>query len=388
MAEPAISAAELSGFKTRLEKVRGEYDKWRREVERELKDAEAVKIRMVRKDSRPRQLSYLRFLTMLEEDLRLLTAPEDEVNDELEVPEFGVQERRRVAETRQKIRDGERKRIRAELKEGRGMHSDEKTEESISRKEQALDSLFDRNAAKPRRDIAKAEREQQRLKRGDRDEKEKIEELQARIEEWRARVDTLHEFVYGFAPGQGFEREVDPADASAAGRFLAGLIAERDKVLGELRGEDDRGGEGEKKGGLVGGSFVYSSNLGVVLDVSGSMASHIEGLKKEIARTFAVPRYREVSGCRLSGRTYGGLTLAALAETNPKAATMTVMEDLVMVYGVDTVYWFCDLRDGFDFAGLRRLRMLLRHGGAAFHVKSMDRRPERELKPLITDFRS
>ena len=99
MAEPAISAAELSGFKTRLEKVRGEYDKWRREVERELKDAEAVKIRMVRKDSRPRQLSYLRFLTMLEEDLRLLTAPEDEVNDELEVPEFGVQERRRVAET-------------------------------------------------------------------------------------------------------------------------------------------------------------------------------------------------------------------------------------------------------------------------------------------------
>jgi hypothetical protein len=69
-----------------------------------------------------------------------------------------------------------------------------------------------------------------------------------------------------------------------------------------------------------------------------------------------------------------------------QADTMLVIEDLVPVYGVDTVYWFCDLQDGYDFSGLRRLRALFLRGGSAFHVKSVGRRPERDLKPLIDDF--
>ena len=383
---PKVLPGELAGFRSRLEGVQEEYQKWEKEIAKELEDAAAVKIAMVKKQARPRQLSYLRFLTMLEGDLRLLGAPEDQVDDDLEVPEFGVQERRRVEVLRQKIRDGERKRIRAELKEGRGMHSDEKIEKSLNRDELALDSLFNRKAAKLKRDIAKAERDLERVKRSSGENERRILALEAEMEKWRSQAETLHRFTFGFAPGVGFGTKADSADTSASGKFLARLVTERERVLRVLRGETELGGEGKKKGGLVGGSFVYSSNLGVVLDVSGSMTSHIEPLKKEIAKTFAVPRYREIPGCRLTGTSYGGLTLAALTENNPKAATMTVMEDLIMVYGVDTVYWFCDLRDGFDYAGLRRLRFLFKRGGSAFHVKSMAMRPDRELKPLIDDF--
>ena len=107
-------------------------------------------------------------------------------------------------------------------------------------------------------------------------------------------------------------------------------------------------------------------------------------LKKEIAETFEAPRYREITGCRLDGRGFAGLSLAQLAGS--RFGTMEFIEDLVIVHGVDTVYWFCDLRDGFDYAGLRRLRQVLMRGGTAFHVKSMANRPDRELKPLITDF--
>ena len=72
----------------------------------------------------------------------------------------------------------------------------------------------------------------------------------------------------------------------------------------------------------------------------------------------------------------------------PGPDTVGVVEELIVVHRVDTVYWFCDLRDAVDYSGLRRLRFLLMRGETAFHVKSVANRPDRSLKPLITDFQN
>ena len=381
-AQAAVTDSELSGFKKRLDPVRKSYEEEAKDLAEDLEKAkDALEVEKVKKEARPWQVGYLRFLLMLEDDLRLLAAPEDKVDESIAADEFSTQEKRKVASLRQEIREAERERIQEELKEGRGMHSEEKIEKSILRDEMSLDSIYDRNVSKLKREIEKAQRTVSKEQDEDDPDEERIEELEKQLEKWEEEIAATHRYVYGFELGAGFEREADASDSSAAGKFLAELVAERDKVLKVLRGED-AGGEGEKKGGMVGGSFLYSSNLGVVLDVSGSMTPHIEKLKKEIANTFAAPRYREIKGCRLSGRPAAGLSLPSLSASD----TMLVVEDLVAAGRVDTVYWFCDLRDGYDLAAIRRLRQLLRRGGSAFHVKSMAMRPERELKPLIDDF--
>ena len=69
-------------------------------------------------------------------------------------------------------------------------------------------------------------------------------------------------------------------------------------------------------------------------------------------------------------------------------ASMSVMEDLVTIHGVDALYWFSDLKDDQDFASLRRLRELLRRGGVRLYVKSLSENPSREFEKIIHDFQS
>ncbi|MFP6867171.1 MAG: hypothetical protein VCA35_14610 [Roseibacillus sp.] len=69
-----------------------------------------------------------------------------------------------------------------------------------------------------------------------------------------------------------------------------------------------------------------------------------------------------------------------------KASEDLWRKEIIVIHRGDTVYWFCDLHDAIDYAGLRRLRFLLMRGETAFHVKSVANRPDRSLKPLITDF--
>ena len=150
-----------------------------------------------------------------------------------------------------------------------------------------------------------------------------------------------------------------------------------------LKGEQPEGGEKEGKAGTVGGSFLYSENLGVVLDVSGSMTPHLEELREEIESYFEAPRYREVVGCNLNSCHFEHLRSDRSATT---WATMSEIEELISVRGVDTVYWFSDLQDAQDSMSLRRLRSLLRRGGTRLHVKSLGKEPSREFEDLIYDF--
>ena len=81
--EAAVPAELLKAFEGRFEKVRAEYAKWSEEFEKEIEEADdALKVGLIRKQSKPTQVAYLRFVMMLEEDFWLLSNPKDEVDDD------------------------------------------------------------------------------------------------------------------------------------------------------------------------------------------------------------------------------------------------------------------------------------------------------------------
>ncbi len=49
-----------------------------------------------------------------------------------------------------------------------------------------------------------------------------------------------------------------------------------------------------------------------------------------------------------------------------KASEDLWRKEIIVIHRGDTVYWFCDLHDAIDYAGLRRLRFLLMRGEMAF----------------------
>lgn len=49
-----------------------------------------------------------------------------------------------------------------------------------------------------------------------------------------------------------------------------------------------------------------------------------------------------------------------------KASEDLWRKEIIVIYRVDMVYWFCDLRDVVDYAGPHRLRILLMCGETAF----------------------
>lgn len=380
--DPGPTAAELTALDARFKAVKGGLGAWEADAAKRIEKAQGKERDKLQVDLRRNRLSFLRFVMMLETDLRLLSSPLDQVDIEREVPELGLQEKRRVAGYRQKVRDEECKRIREALKGKRGLWSEERAAKDILDEERGLDSLFDRKCNKLRRDLARAQRNLDRERKSARGKKSEILKLEAEIERWDATLAEIHEFIYGYRSGIGFESEAGEG-GGPAGELLGKLVTERDRLLTLLRKESELGGEEAKRGGLIGGSYVISANLGVLLDVSGSMAPHIEPLKEEIAKTFQGPRYGEVKGCRLSTNNFWQI---GMGKSTGGADSMTVIDELIVIHQVDALFWFCDLLDGRDFRSIRHLRTLVKRGGVSFHVKSMGKRPDRLLKPLINEF--
>jgi len=188
---------------------------------------------------------------------------------------------------------------------------------------------------------------------------------------------------YGHPARVGFEYDSGwPADHPAEVLRLRSLKSAAE-IAARMTEHSEQGGENGRAYGDIGGTSIYSSNLGVVLDVSGSMSSFINPLKKEIAKSFIGPRYREVKGCSLMFMPRQDKPPVVDASRD----SLAVIEELITIHKVDTVYWFCDLQDERNLTALRRLRHLLRRGGVAFHIKSVDRSPDRDLDPLITSFK-
>lgn len=328
-------------------------------------------------------IAYLRSLLIYESAVRILALPEDSALGLQKSREFSSQERRTIQKLRQEIRDADRARLLAALAADTDLSADADAAESILKDELRLDSYFKTNSRKIVSEISKLERQLGKLQGQTNNDDPRRQKVKDEIAQLKDEVATIHEAVFGFRAASGFREPAGNEVKGPALQLLEKIISEREKIFVFLKGEQPDGGEGEGKAGNVGGSFLYSSNLGVVLDISGSMTPHLKELRDEIESYFEAPRYREVEGCRLDSCHFEHLR----TKRSPKTwATMSVMEELITVREVDTLYWFSDLMDDQDFMSVRRLRELLMRGGTRFHVKSLGKKPTRELDDIITDF--
>ncbi len=334
--------------------------------------------------SRIEHLAYLRSLLLYESAVRLMAQPIDEPVGLERFRDFSTSERRSIAALRQEIREQEQERLVIALLGDEDLSGDEKKASAILKNELRLDSFFQKRTRKQEAEISKLERELGKIQSGLVHDEAARDSVKAEIAALRVHITAIHDAVYGFAGRAGFRQPVGPDVTGDAAALLALIVAEREEILAYLKEERTLNKDEDGKAGMIGGAFLYSSNLGIVLDVSGSMTAHLEELRGQINSYFEAPKYREVVGCRLDSCHREHLRTTRQSET---WATLSVIEELVTVEEVDTVYWFSDLKDNQSMSSLRRLRELLMKGGARLYVKSLGEKPNRFLDSIITDFK-
>lgn len=138
------------------------------------------------------------------------------------------------------------------------------------------------------------------------------------------------------------------APATTANRFVGGA------------GKSGASG-GTSPGKNIGGMTVQGGSLGVILDISGSMTSYLEDLREEIKMKFSDAVFLEVRGCTIRRSEFDkeDFLNSPPPDDNERYTVMDAMLELVEVYQVDAVYWFCDLQDSQQEDGLRQLRDLV-----------------------------
>ncbi|PQJ27898.1 hypothetical protein BSZ32_04875 [Rubritalea profundi] len=319
-------------------------------------------------------------LITLEQDLIAVVSPENP-SILIDWPEEITSSRvkRAVGEMRQSIRDAERQRV---LKKA-GFEIKER-DRSSTRQENVvkLRELYESSIKPLGKEINKCnEGIAQEKKWKGVSKQDLITSLEEKGEALEEAITAIHQAFYGFQPGKWMEQEPGwPVDHSA--EILRKEISALRKVIHKkLIEAADHSGEMDYRTAEIDGISVYSANFGVILDISGSMTSHIDRLKKDIKKKFQSPVYREVVGCSLKAP---ALEYGAVAKLKP--GTLSCVEEMLLVYKVDTIYWFCDLNDHREEAALYRLAELLRLTGAKFYVRSVGQRPDRDLKAIITDF--
>lgn len=148
------------------------------------------------------------------------------------------------------------------------------------------------------------------------------------------------------------------------GSFVAGNSSGQGNGYGFGKG-NGKGGNGR---GQILGDEIISSKLGVILDVSPSMMIHIGSLKRDIDKNFKNPSYHEVQGCAIRTTSITVYAIEQLAKSN-----------------VDAIYWFCDLQDSEDPAGIDKIKNILKNKNIRLYVKSLDFPPTPELKSVIDE---
>lgn len=121
---------------------------------------------------------------------------------------------------------------------------------------------------------------------------------------------------------------------------------------------------------MIAGSKVKASNLGVILDVSGSMSPYLQKLRAQILEAFPKAHFVEIVGCRLAGNAFMKDFYSTPGSTkNPfdpgqfpekitplhiqsyialEVDTLSAMAGLIKGRGVDSIFWFSDLNDGIS----------------------------------------
>ena len=150
-------------------------------------------------------------------------------------------------------------------------------------------------------------------------------------------------------------------------RFVKGNSAGKGNGYGFGNGNGFGGnGNGNGDGKTLFGQKIIAKKLGVILDISPSMAIYIPELKSEIEANFKDAKFQEVNGC-------------GIRQSSP---TTYAIEDLANK-GVDAIYWFCDLQDNRTKDGMEKIKNILKAKGIRLYVKSLDFPPDEELQATI-----
>lgn len=143
----------------------------------------------------------------------------------------------------------------------------------------------------------------------------------------------------------------------------------------------------------IGGNKIKASNLGVILDVSGSMASYLDALRAEILESFPEAHFAEITGCALYGtglmKDYYSVPGSTKNPFDPKqfpeqiaatnienyslinSDTLSAFVGLIEGREVDSIFWFCDLRDGMSREAIDVATDLIESLGVQVFVTSL-----------------
>ena len=143
----------------------------------------------------------------------------------------------------------------------------------------------------------------------------------------------------------------------------------------------------------VGKITVKAKQLGLILDVSGSMEEELPKVKREVRKAFKDAKAVEVKGCRVDWTEPAdadGEKRSEVKLRSDAASVVEAVEMLVVAGRVDALYWFSDLQDGETEAGLARLRELLhlergRGRAVKFYIRSLGKEPSPELAAIVRD---
>ncbi len=175
--------------------------------------------------------------------------------------------------------------------------------------------------------------------------------------------------------------------------------------------------------GKVYGTEMKSSNLGVVLDNSGSMRDHIDAVRAEIQKSFPDAHFREAAGSGLSvdgfwtlvppdgemgehvsadDSWFYGVLPPDVNPFDPKwhepqiyreephlrhnsliRNELAALMALIQLHKVDTLYWFSNCQDDISLDAVRILWAALEANGVKFYLHSSDRRPDKNLAKLV-----
>lgn len=243
-----------------------------------------------------------------------------------------------------------------------------------------MDTLFDATRKPLKRDLAKLNRTLAKEKGARFPDERKIGDLEKQVEALNATIDQLKYCFYGVDPKDWWNLDPGWPEDHEAEKLRKEISEARREFHDRMTKIANHEGEDEYRMTEIDGVSFYSANFGVILDISGSMTPHIEKLKEEINENFQSPLYREVNGCRLSVNEQNGRFVAA-----GWLDTMSCVEEMLLIYKVDTIYWFCDLNDPRSEQALLHLGNLLRRSGSRLYLRSMKQKPDRDLKALIDD---
>jgi hypothetical protein len=143
-------------------------------------------------------------------------------------------------------------------------------------------------------------------------------------------------------------------------------------------GGSGQGGENSQgKKGTLGGMEITAEQLGVVLDISGSMTSVLPTLEKEISKRFPWALTERVRGCQVIGN-------SELAD-DPDS-TLAAIKFLVEQGEADAIFWFCDLQDTREADAVQSLGKYLRKKKVKLYLSSTSQNPDQELRNAVTKF--